>query len=79
MRQHVEAAGGVERDVMKIMSDFDMDADFRISYKEFLENALNRIECDGDVESRQKLERIEGERSFGQCARLGGQQNFARK
>ena len=55
MRQHVEAAGGVERDVMKIMSDFDMDADFRISYKEFLGNALNRIECDEDVESRQKL------------------------
>ena len=56
MRQHVEAAGGVERDVMKIMSDFDMDTDFRISYKEFLENALNRIDCDGDVENRQKLD-----------------------
>ena len=54
MRQHIEAAGGVERDLMQIMSDFDMDNDFRISYKEFIENALNQNECDEDVESRQK-------------------------
>ena len=46
MSKHVKESGGIKEDVMMIMSSFDMNTDFRISYEEFIGNGLNQVEYD---------------------------------
>lgn len=55
MSNHVKASGGIEKDVMLIMSSFDMNTDFRISYEEFIDNGLNQVEYDQEAEEHNKI------------------------
>ena len=50
MSKHVKESGGIKEDVMMIMSSFDTNTDFRISYEEFIGNGLNQVEYDQEAE-----------------------------